>query len=318
MATRTSSPATASVGGPRKIGELLAGRQKRESSMPLYGRPRATALAEWLTQVDFREHLKKIRADSAEYTRKGLKDLMATVRPERIDREGIEKFVQAQAKASSSRSSLFSAEALTLRSASSGDPEPRERLLQPGSFYQYDHIHVDGEGDGLDYQTLFSTLFIAPFLLPIASLGGSGTWAYAQPSWEFSFTPTDPGDYAFSATLIASGTYALAADDGWPDSKEAACKITASLYAPSNLATVNTRNRVMFDRRDDNILEAESFFFIDKVSSVGYCEAGVEVKPQAAIFAEIMARGDGSHADLDCSGNVGFFACMGLNVTQLP
>jgi hypothetical protein len=242
---------------------------------------------------------------------------MAKVRSEQVDQDLLDSLVRSRAEEASSRSKFIQAHAFKLSTASSDDPPAKvNETLNPPSFYQHDHIHVEGEGDGLDYAAVIRTALIFPFLLPIGwPAVGTGAGAHAQ--YDFTFTPPVDGQYSFSALLIAYGTYALAADDGWPDSKEAACNVYGQLYAPNDDPATDKGYQVMFDRGDDNILEADNFSVMTEVSRIAHCKGGTALDLHAGIQALVMARGDGSIADMDLSQQTGAFVCLGLTVTQL-
>lgn len=303
--------------GPGNLRESVT-RYQKEILGPPPGRPRGAALAELTKLPGFSDRIAKIRADSKEYTRNGLQERVAQVKPNPIDHELLASFVRSQVEAAPN-STFMNASTIELHTASGDNPgQALESITLPAENpYQYDRVRVEGEGDGLNYGGLaFQAFTPFPFLMPLWG-GSGGTRAEKSVIYKFQYTPPADGRYEFSVYLLGWGAYALAADDGWPDSKEVSCGLYGQIIAPLDAFSSGPTHATMFERGDDNILEADTFAAAYEFRSSAQCQGGVQLDLSAGLAAAVLARGDGSTAEMDFSLEKGGFACLGLTVTQV-
>ncbi len=279
------------------------------------GRPRGAALQGLLSENPaFAQQLERIRADSVSYTQEGLRQLISSRPAKAVDFRELRKSALEQAPPDK-RTEQLRVSSMSRVSASSSDPtllSGEISLTQDAT--QELHAHVDG--DGLGWAPEYAVAFAIPFgfLFPYTT----DKWDRKAASFEFDYTAPADGKYILTVTLAAYGTYDLAADDGWPDSKNAEARVTAAIdghaLTPSDYTHMNARD--IFHKGDDNILEAGTFSGIVTLKSMVELRKGPQ-EMWAAIKAEVSARGDGSTADLNLSGPTGGAACFAFDIVPV-
>ena len=296
--------------------ELLTKLLARDAKAAAFrGRPRGAALQEVLRENPaIAQQLDRIRADSTAYTREGLRRLVTNHRAPDVDFRELRKSALEQ-RPTDNRAEHLRLSSMRLITASSSDPVPLSgeiALTQDPN--QQLHAHIDGDGLGWTLEPAMAFAMPFGFAVPVTT----DKWNEAVAGFSVDFNAPAEGQYILTVTLAAYGTYALAADDGWPDSKNARASVIAAIdgkaLTPSMYSDMNAVE--FFAKGDDNILETGSFSGIETLKSMVYLKKGSR-QLWASIKAQVSARGEGSIADLDLSGTTGGAACLAFSVTPI-
>lgn len=135
----------------------------------------------------------------------------------------------------------------------------------------------------------------------------------------FSFTPHESTSYSFTACFACHGFYVLQAFDDWISSKDAQVTLDFSLDA---FQFVDRGWKVFpntIDRESQNIDKFENFDQFLNFSDTQNFREGEQVVITARIKFDAIARGGGSHAEINfADGDANFVQPQGLWVSPPP
>lgn len=188
-------------------------------------------------------------------------------------------------------------------------PPPADALLNDGGM-THATLETHGHGSGISW--------------PWSSDDDAGV-SESEPFFQATFIPPTTSIYTFRTGVIFSGTYFLFSDDGWSDSCEASCEVSAGLQLRQELPSPMMITQGVFaqviETGDDEELWGRDS---QNISESGVALGAVTVEIQSLLFANIpvqiqvsldattYARGHNTTAALDFSETAGGLLCFGI------
>jgi hypothetical protein len=208
-------------------------------------------------------------------------------------------------------------------------PPPPDLLkiyLSPSpAVYQHCHVHAAGKGDGIG-----ASVWLWGF--------DDEQWDSCRVDYDFSFTPLSNGTYNIWTSILSAGPYYLVADDGALNSKNVTCGlgvtfkvqqkytvpvtpmpgvVGSAMLSPTMSSFDYYEGFNLFEDGGQNISVQDSAIGTHVFDQTFYFLQNNPVTINLSFTALVVARGDGSVADLDLSGNNGAIACPGVQITQI-